>query len=168
MIINYTNFNSKKLQPFKNLITNILEYACNELNIINELEVNLTITNKRQIKKVNKQTRNINKATDVLSFPTLNLKPNNVNELNALITKENFNYDVNPQTKHLFIGDILLCYKVIKKQAKKYNNTLTREMCYMTVHGFLHLLGFDHEKEKDKKIMRKYEEKILSKFDINK
>jgi probable rRNA maturation factor len=60
------------------------------------------------------------------------------------------------------LGDICICKKVAFKQAKEYGNTKLREIVYMAVHGLLHLLGYDHMKDEDKKVMREVEEKIMS------
>lgn len=167
MLINYIRFSKKHINRFKTILDNVLNGVISELNLTNELEVNLFLTNKRVIKVLNKNTRGINKATDVLSYPNLKLTPKDSKNLHTLISKENFKNDIVPDTNNIFLGDIMLCYPIIKKQAKKYGNTLEREMAYMTVHGILHLLGHDHEKETDKKQMRKIEETVLSKLNLS-
>ena len=74
--------------------------------------------------------------------------------------------DINPDTNNIMIGSICICKRVVYKHAREYNNTKMREIVYMSVHGFLHLLGFDHMNEDDKKIMREKEEKIMSSVNL--
>ena len=77
------------------------------------------------------------------------------------LSKDNFPMDINPDTGHISIGSICICKKVVFSHAKEYCNTRMREVVYMAVHGFLHLLGYDHINEKDKLIMREKEEQIM-------
>ena len=69
--------------------------------------------------------------------------------------------DVNPESNNIILGDIYLCLPVCKKQAKEYNTGIIREITYLTLHSFLHLLGYDHIEEKDRVIMRDLEKKII-------
>ena len=126
----------------------------------NKVQVTLNFVNKEEIKRLNNQFRNLNKETDVLSFPTINIKPG------EKFNKKTFKNDIDPQTKHLMLGDIIICEDVAKEHAKEYNHSYERELCYLIVHGFLHLIGYDHEKEEDKIIMRAYEEAVLRKYNI--
>ena len=75
-------------------------------------------------------------------------------------------YDIDPKTKKLFLGDIIICEDVARKNAQEYNHSFERELCYLIVHGFLHLLGYDHMEEEDKTVMRAYEEAVLRKYHI--
>ena len=115
-----------------------------KLNSIKKKIFLLTIllTDNSKIKYLNKKFRNKNKITDVLSFP--NLK--------AVDFKKKTN-------KEIYLGDIALSYEVINQRSKKSNFDL--EFDKMWVHGYLHLLGYDHKKVRDYKIMKKMEDKIL-------
>ena len=126
----------------------------------NKVQVCLSFVNKLEIQKLNKEFRNMDKPTDVLSFPTLSLIPG------ERFNKKNFKSDIDPQSKHLMLGDIIICEDVAKEHAEEYNHSYERELCYLIVHGFLHLLGYDHEKEEDKIVMRAYEEAVLRKYKI--
>lgn len=64
------------------------------------------------------------------------------------------------------LGDIIICEDVARQNAQEYGHSYERELCYLIVHGFLHLLGYDHEDEEDKKIMRAIEEAVLRKYKI--
>ena len=65
-----------------------------------------------------------------------------------------------------FLGEIYICFDRVKEQAVEYNHSVKREFCYLAVHGLLHLLGYDHMTEEDKKEMRALEEEILNEYDI--
>ena len=127
---------------------------------IKKCQVGISFVGAKEIAKLNKQFRQIDKETDVLSFPTLQLIPG------VKIEKKDFIYDIDPKTKHLNLGDIIICEEVAKNNAKEYGHSYERELCYLIVHGFLHLLGYDHVKEEDKIIMRAYEEAVLRKHHI--
>ena len=118
------------------------------------LYMSITLTNPEEIKTINKQYRNINKATDVLSFPMF--------EKDELETKiKNKDYvceDV--------LGDIIISIEKVQEQAEEYGHSFERELSYMIVHGFYHLMGYDHIKEEDKKVMRPKEEKVLNDLKI--
>ncbi len=167
MIINFTNFSKRQLKSFSPLINEILKNLIDKLKISSNLEISFSLVSKNRIKKVNNLTRKVNKVTDVLSFPTLPLLPKDCNNLSNLVTPENFRSDINPENEHIYLGDILLCLPQVKKQAKLFGNTLNREVGYMSVHGFLHLLGFDHLSEDDKKNMRVIEEAVLQTVGLN-
>ena len=126
---------------FLSLTNDILE----ELKYPFPIEVNIIICNKNEIKKLNYKYRNINKATDVLSFPI-------ESDINIIKT-----------CKFNLLGDIFICDSIIKETAKKENRTIKREYSYMYLHSLLHLLGYDHIDKKTTIIMHNYIEKILQK-----
>ena len=111
-----------------------------------------------KIKSLNKKIRNINKVTDVLSFPMLSVK-----KFDFLSQCDD---ERDPYTKELYLGDIVVCYRRAKKQAKTFGHSIEREICFLTLHGLLHLLGFDHIEKNDEVEMMEIAEKILKKFGI--
>ena len=133
-------------------IENIVTIALKEekLNKINS-HVSITSLSKSEIHKFNLEYRNVDRETDVLSFP--------------IFTKEEL--EKNTLT-NIDIGDILICIDVVKKQAEEYNTGMKREMLYMITHGICHLLGYDHIQEDDKIKMREKEERILTKIGVGK
>lgn len=153
---------NKKLKYLESYYNNLLNEVVKTFNITNEIEINVEFVSRLAIKKLNKQFRSINKVTDVLSFPTLELKM----PLENMLLKQNFVDDINPETNNIMLGDIYICFNRVKKQAKEYGHSVLRESCYLFLHGVLHLLGFDHIKEEDKTEMRKYEELVLNNLDI--
>ena len=108
---------------------------------------------KRKIKKLNYKHRGINKVTDVLSFPLLNTK--------KMGTLNNFDSERDPLTKELELGDIVICKSIAKKQSKQYRHSYHREINFLALHGFLHLLGFDHLSKHDEKEMTDLSMQIL-------
>ena len=166
MIINFnkTIFNKKYI----NLIKGAYDYALELLKVpCKDLEINIDFVSSSKIRELNKNFRNTDKITDVLSFPNLlQFGVENEQIITDKITKENFLSDVNPENNNIFLGDICICKKVVFNQAKEYCNSRKREMVYMAVHGLLHLLGFDHMLDKDKINMRKVEEKIMKHINL--
>ena len=151
-------------------VKNVYEYAVNFLKIDAEnLEVNIDFVSPLKIKKINKKFRGVNKVTDIISFPFL-LKPNTSGM--QLIEGENFNekfkFAINPETQNIVLGDLYICFSKMKKQAKEFGTGIEREFVYLCLHGLLHLLGYDHMTEDDKKVMREKEELILKNvFEMN-
>lgn len=119
-----------------------------------KLYVSITLTNKENIKKLNKQYRNIDKETDVLSFPMFEKE-----ELEKIIKSQN-------NVVEDILGDIIISIPKVEEQATEYKHSFERELAYMVVHGFYHLMGYDHIEEKDKEKMRPKEEKILQELNI--
>ncbi len=118
-------------------------------------EINVLITDDQGIRVINNATRGIDKETDVLSFPMFQFEPGN-------FPKDVSAY-VDPQTGLLPLGDMCISLERAKDQAKRFCNTLKREVGYLTIHSILHLLGYDHLDEGlQKKQMRTREEIIAS------
>ena len=145
-------------KEYKKLIEKVVETCFLEEKLINtNLYINIILTNPENIRKANGKYRNIDKETDVLSFPMFEKK-----DLEKLIEKS--------KLKKLEIedvlGDIIISIPRVKEQAMEYGHSVERELSYMVVHGFYHLMGYDHIKEEDKKIMRPKEEYILNKLNI--
>lgn len=148
---------------FTKLIGKLLKTA-NKYSKFNQRKVQVAISfvSSDEIQKLNKENRGIDKPTDVLSFPTLNLVP-----LQKINMKDpEIRCDIDPETKHLMLGDIVICEDVARKNAEEYGHSFEREICYLVVHGFLHLLGYDHMEEDDKIVMRALEEAVLKKYNI--
>lgn len=153
------NLEKDLIKTLKKMCKRALKLSGQNPNI---LEIFLEFNNDKEMQELNKKTRKIDATTDVLSFPNLE------NIFNKKIVKKAFKLDINPQTKKIFLGDIVINLNKAKEQAKEYDHSLTREICYLFVHGLLHLLEFDHEDELDKNLMRGQEELILSKFKLKK
>lgn len=166
MIINFnkTTFNKKYIEYIKKAY----ECAIKFLKIkCTDLEVNISFVNKKQIKELNKNFRNNDSVTDVLSFPNLlEVGKTDMQLIAQKLDKQTYVNEVSPETDCIFLGDISICKDIVYKHAKEYGNSRLREMVYMAVHGLLHLLGYDHMKDEDKKVMRDMEEKIMKKVNL--
>ena len=118
-----------------------------------KIYISKNLTNTEEIQKINKEYRNIDKPTDVLSFPMFQKE-----EIEDLISN---NYEIED-----VLGDIIISIPKVKEQANEYGHSFERELAYMVVHGFYHLMGYDHMNDDDKKEMRKKEDEILNKLHI--
>ena len=116
-----------------------------------KLYVSLILTTPENIRKFNKEYRNVDSQTDVLSFPMF--EKSEVPILKEIKYRE-------------AIGDIIISIERVKQQANQYGHSFERELAYMVVHGFYHLMGEDHIEEEDKKIMRQKEEIVLERLNI--
>jgi len=125
-----------------------------------KIEVYLSFVTDKEMKELNEKTRKIDEVTDVLSFPNLE------NVFHHKISKKYYPNDINPLTKRIVLGEIVICLEKAKEQATEFGHSFNREVCYLFVHGLLHLLGYDHIDELDKNLMRGQEEYILSKFNL--
>ena len=114
-------------------------------------EVSVTIVDNERIQELNKQFRDIDSATDVLSYPL----------------GEDGKYDINLDTNEAELGDIVLSLEKAQEQAARYGHSLDREVAFLTVHSMLHLLGYDHEKGGLELVrMREKEEKVLAELGL--
>lgn len=127
----------------------------NELKQTDLIKAEIVFVDEEKIRKLNQKTRNIDKVTDVLSYPSLDgIK-------GKIIKSEDYPFDKD-EDGSLFIGSIAVCEDVAKRQAEEYGHSFEREINYLCVHGLLHLMGFDHIEENDKKEMREKEENIMT------
>ena len=143
-------------KEYENRIMQVLEKCFIEERLKNlNLYISITLTTPNRIRELNREYRNIDKETDVLSFPMFEK-----NEIDEIVN--NKKKQLTPET----IGDIIISVERVEEQAKEYGHSFERELSYMLVHGFYHLMGYDHIEEEDRKIMRPKEEKILSELNI--
>ena len=144
-----------KNQNYNKVIERVLTQCFKEERLENsKLSITITLTTPENIRNINREYRNIDKATDVLSFPMFEK-----DELDKKIENQDFKYED-------ILGDIVISIEKVEEQAAEYGHSFERELSYMIVHGFYHLMGYDHIKEEDKKNMRPKEEKILNKLKI--
>ena len=112
-----------------------------------------------EIRRLNREMRDTDKVTDVLSYPSLDgIK-------GQALCVEDYPYDVD-EDGNLFVGSIVVCVQRAKEQAEEYGHSLERELHYLLVHGVLHCLGYDHMTDEDKAEMRQKEEYVLEKLGI--
>ena len=152
--------NIEKKQKYENVIK-LVVYECFKTEKIDStnLYVSITLTNPEEIEKINMQYRNIDRPTDVLSFPMFEKE-----DLEKIIHND-VDSDVFNQQEDI-LGDIVISIPKVYEQAEEYGHSFERELAYMVVHGFYHLMGYDHIDEEDKKVMRQKEENILEHLGI--
>ena len=151
--IEFLDIEEKK--EYEEIIKKVVKQCFKEEKLENsKLYISITLTTPEHIRKINKEYRNIDKETDVLSFPMFEK-----NEIEEKIQENNFEYED-------VLGDIVISIDKVERQAIEYGHSFERELAYMLVHGFYHLMGYDHIKEEDKIIMRPKEEKVLTDLGI--
>ena len=142
-------------KEYEKIIEKVLKQCFKEENLENsQLYINIILTTPENIHKINKQYRNVDRETDVLSFPMYEKL-----EIDDMVKNQKFEHED-------MLGDIVISIEKVKGQAIEYGHSFEREFAYMLVHGFYHLMGYDHIEEEDKKIMRPKEEKVLGELGI--
>lgn len=151
--IQYLDIEEKK--EYEEIIKKVVEECFKVENLgDSKLYISITLTTPENIKKYNKEYRDIDKETDVLSFPMFEK-----DELDKMIKDKDFeNIDI--------LGDMVISIPQVEAQAKEYGHSFERELAYMVVHSFYHLMGYDHIEEADKLKMRPKEENVLNRLNI--
>lgn len=145
MEIGIFNISNKTIEELS-LLEDYTKYIVNYMKL-KKVIFNVIFVDNNKIREINNEYRNIDRETDVISFAledNKNIETNNVRVL----------------------GDIYISIDKASMQAKEYGHSLKREICFLTTHGFLHLLGYDHMNEKDEKIMFTLQEEILDSYGI--
>lgn len=141
-IFNETNYDLKKETD---KLYELLAFALKREKLDN-VEFNVIFVDSNTIHDINKTYRNVDRITDVISFA---LEDNKTIELD-----------------HRLLGDIYICVERAEEQAKEYGHSFLRELAFLTIHGLLHLLGYDHMEKEEEKIMFQKQEDILNEFGI--
>lgn len=149
-----------KRTEFNADLKQVYNYVVKLFNLPSKVQVNLNFVSEEEIKKLNKETRNIDKVTDVLTYPYIDLK------IGETLTLEDYKFNINLEDNTLTISDIYICLTRAQEQAKEYNHSLRREVCFLLCHGLLHTLGYDHIEKKDALIMEQKQEEILNTLGI--
>lgn len=156
-IIDYCRKKIEEDIKIEKYIYSIVEAVAKEENLnFEEISVSISSASKEDIRKTNKEYRDIDRVTDVLSFPIFTK-----DELQDIINKEE-----DKKIKHVELGDIIICLDVVEEQSVEYGTGFLREILYMITHGMCHLVGYDHIDPEDKKEMRSKEEKILKRIGV--
>lgn len=159
-IVEFINEETKiSKDELRDKIYNIVNYVLIEEKLdFEKISISIDCVDKNEIQKINNEYRNIDKPTDVLSFPIFTK-----DEL-----QEENNMPEERKEKQIELGDLILCLDVVKEHSIEYETGLLREVLYMITHGTCHLVGYDHIEEDDKIEMRKLEEKVLNKLGVSK
>lgn len=135
-------------QEYREVYIKIIEETCQQLNIKEDIELSCIFVDDKKIHQINKEYRQVDRPTDVISF--------------ALEDNETILVEGMPRS----LGDIFISINRAKVQAEQYGHSLKREMCFLFTHGLLHLLGFDHIEVKEEKEMFKMQDTILDALEI--
>jgi probable rRNA maturation factor len=129
-----------------------------DLQLEDWFEIDFSVVGKSTIRSLNLEHRNVDKVTDVLSFPSVNFT--------FPICMCDYTADINPETGKLFLGDIMICRSKVRAQAQEYGHSELREFVYLAVHGMLHLFGFDHVTPEQEEDMNAHQKAIMAALGI--
>lgn len=140
-----------------NIIKKTIELCIKSENLDKDYEISVIIVDDEEIRSINKEHRDIDRATDVLSFPMVEFSNG------QLISDEG---DYNIDLDELMLGDIIISAETAKRQAEEYGHSFEREMAFLTAHSCFHLLGYDHMEQDEEKIMISKQESILTEMGL--
>ncbi len=150
------DYNSiEKLPNEEKIIKKVVKEVLKAEDIVHDVDVYITLTNNEEIHKINKEYRDVDRPTDVRSFPMYER-----DEIKFLKEKK-------LSDEEEILGDIIVSIEKTKEQAEEYGHSFERELAYLVTHGMLHLLGYDHMIEEEKTVMREREEFVLNKLGIS-
>ncbi len=148
---------------YEELIKKVVDYTSDYVKCPYEVEVNVVLTDNDRIHQVNKEFREIDRATDVLSFPMLEYPaPADFSELESEEMCDAFDLE----TGELLLGDIMISLEKVESQAIEYGHSNTRELGFLIAHSMLHLFGYDHMEEEEQKIMEAKQTEIMNNLQI--
>lgn len=146
---------------YQTLAKEVIQAAIEWEDFPYEAEVNLLLVSLDEIHEINREHRNIDRPTDVLSFPMIQYEsPGDFSKLEE--DEDNFN----PDTGEALLGDIILCVDKVKEQAESYQHSEKREFAFLILHSMLHLFGYDHMTEEEAVVMEKKQRDILEHMNI--
>lgn len=148
------SYNQIEEEANEDLLRKVVQTVLELEGIKHDLDVYITLTNNEEIHKINQEYRAVDRPTDVLSFPMYERE-----EIKDLREEKKDEIEE-------ILGDIIISIPKTKEQAEEYGHSYERELAYLTTHGMLHLLGYDHMIEEEKAVMRAHEEAVLEKLNI--
>ncbi len=144
-------------------VRELVSKTCEILECPYEVSVSVSVVNEDEIHRLNNEFRDIDRATDVLSFP--------MNEYDAAGVFDGDTFEASlttdPDTDELMLGDVIICAQKVKAQAEEYGHSEKREFAFLVVHSLLHLCGFDHIEDSDRLVMESKQKEILDLLGIN-
>ncbi len=136
----------------ENIVRTAIEYSMKSENLDKDYEVSVLFVDDSEIREINKEHRDIDKATDVLSFPMVDFH-------NGQLISDVGDYNLDEEL--LFLGDIIISAETAERQAKEYGHSLLREIAFLTAHSCFHLLGYDHMEPEEEEVMKDKQETVL-------
>lgn len=146
---------------YKEVAKQVIDMALDMEEFPFESEVDITLTDDAAIQEINKEFRQLDKSTDVLSFPLIEYK--SAGDFSDL---ENEDDIFNPETGEAMLGDIVISVEHVLKQAEEYGHSIKREYAFLIAHSMLHLMGYDHMTPPEAKVMEEKQENILNALNI--
>lgn len=147
-------------EKLEKIISDVVAAVLDEEDFNKAVEISVTFVNNERIKEINREHRNKDVATDVLSFPMLEF--DEIGKINSDYHMGDYNYDEDV----LMLGDIVISLEKAKQQADEYGHSFEREIGFLTAHSMFHLLGYDHETPQEEETMRSKEELVLQKLGL--
>lgn len=147
---------------YEKLAQKVVEYCLDYVKFPYEAEVNLTLTDNEGIHRINKEFREIDRPTDVLSFPMLSYE----HPADFSFLERESDDDFNPDTGEALLGDIVISIDKVYEQSESYGHSVEREFAFLIVHSMLHLFGYDHMEEEEAKEMEEQQRRILNGLQI--
>lgn len=167
MTVNIEYETDKKLDvDYESIINKVIEEAVAYEKCPYEVEVNVTLTDNDAIHKINNEYRQVDSATDVLSFPMIEYdEPSDFDSLEEEFDMNTEDY-FNPDSGELMLGDIVVSVEKVLEQAEKYGHTPTRELAFLVAHSMMHLFGYDHMTEEESRVMEAKQSEVLNNLGI--
>ncbi len=152
-----------KLQlDYETIISKVVDKALDLENCPYEIELNVILTDNKEIREINREYRDIDAPTDVLSFPMINYEtPGDFS-----ILDEEDNDTFNPETGELLLGDIIISVEKVMEQAAEFGHSEERELAFLTAHSMMHLFGYDHMEDEERIVMEKKQRQVLEELII--
>ncbi len=144
-------------KKIESLIEKTIELCMKSEQLDKDYEVSVLIVDDDEIRGINKEHRQIDKSTDVLSFPMVDFKE-------GKLMSDEGDYDL--EMGELILGDIIISAETAERQAEAYGHSFEREMAFLTAHSCFHLLGYDHMEKNEEEIMFKKQEDILKEIGL--
>ena len=143
--------------PYEDIIRDVVNESLDYEKCPYEAEVNVILTDNQAIQEINREHRQIDAPTDVLSFPMVDYEaPSDFDHVEDAV--EDY---CNPETGELMLGDIVISVDKVEEQAEKYGHSQTRELAFLVAHSMLHLCGDDHMEEEERLLMEARQNEIL-------
>lgn len=151
MQLDFYNYQNSYWDKYESIFSELMNFTFSYLKIKHNFLVEVDLISSKRIRTINKESRCIDKPTDVISFALLD------------------GVDIKTIDKNVpcLLGEIFISTNRVTSQAKKYNHSEQREICFLFIHGLLHLLGYDHMTKEDEKVMFDLQKRILKEFEIN-
>lgn len=148
----------KVTKELRDLVRNAAKAVLLYMEFGTNVEISVMFTDNEEIRRLNRKHRNIDRATDVLSFPLIEY------DQDGYVVEEDMDFNPNGE---MLLGDIVISLERADEQSKEYGHSFEREVGFLTVHSMLHLLGYDHETPEDEAEMFGYQEEILQKMELS-